>query len=165
MTRESHQKLGLVAALLAALLLAGGCAGYRVEVVDVPRVAPFGEEPGLGRVCVLRPGAFGAVAQAVHLDNGVLVGATQGGRVFFCYLAEPGGHRIVARTDNDAELDVTVAAGATTFVRYDLGVGPDILSPLDEAEARALLPRLDAVASSPASRDVAAPATDPVPAR
>jgi hypothetical protein len=154
---------GACLVLVSLLLAASGvaCHGYRVDLAEAPRVSPWEGRTDAGTVCVLRPQTFAALAQAVHTDDGRVVGVTQGARVFFCYHASPGRHRLTALTDNEPILDVVVRPGQPTFVRLELGMGPDALLEISESEARALLPDLDAVEARPTSADVE-PVTDEV---
>lgn len=134
------------------LILSPGChTGYRVEVLSAPVVDPARPHPELATICVLRPQTFGALATFEHLDNGHLMGVTQGSRVYFCYLAEPGTHYLTARSDNDATAVVRVGAGQRAFVRLEVRMGPDALAPLDDRTGAMLLGQLRYVVTVPTS--------------
>jgi hypothetical protein len=77
-------------------MLGSACSAYGVTTSNVPAVTPFGEATAQqAEVCVLRGGAPSPFYTIVVYDNDKLVGATQDG-TYFCYLAEPGRHRIVS---------------------------------------------------------------------
>lgn len=155
----------LFAPLLILTSLWAGCAArYHVVRTARPQVGPFTPRPTLATVCILRPQWFGALATFLHYDNGRLVGATQGSGVFFCYLAQPGWHRLTARSDNDATLMLHAVAGGRYFARLHVRIGPDGLSRTSEAQARRLIPRLVYVVTHPANDTIPAPHREPVPA-
>ncbi|UQA54670.1 hypothetical protein [Polyangium aurulentum] len=99
-------------ALLAVFALVAGCTSYDVAVRDPAPPAP--SPPGVARICVLRPHRVAQLVPAVVRDNGRLVGMTKGPS-YFCYLAEPGLHRIVSTygDDVDAKLGMDEVADAT----------------------------------------------------
>ena len=77
-----------------ALLLA--CAPYEIVQTPSPPVELAGAPQGnMGKICVVRPQARALSYPAEVRDNGNLVGATRG-QSYFCYLAEPGAHRLTA---------------------------------------------------------------------
>lgn len=157
----------LCAALLAVSLMPALVAcqpDYHLRAVSPPPVDPLAAPPGLGTICVLRPQAFGAVARALHYDNGHLVGVTQGAAVTFCYLVQPGWHDLMGYTDNEARLRVQVPPSGRVYARYTLRVGPDLLEPLAETDARSLFPRLTYVEAVPAHPGVRPLLKTPVPA-
>lgn len=154
-----------IALIIWSLVGLGGCASeYHVRAVAPP--ASLGQPPlaGLGRVCVLRPQTFGAVAGVRHYDNGALVGVTRGARTFFCYRVRPGWHRLSAVTDNRAVLMLAVAPGQTAYARLELRMGPDALVAVQPAQGPAMAQGLTYVVSSPAEPGVEAPSRAPVAA-
>jgi hypothetical protein len=127
-----------------------GChLGYRVDVVATPEVDPLARPAGLATICVLRPQTFGALATFQHYDNGRLVAVTQGSRIYACHLAEPGWHRLVARSDNDAALDLKVRAGELHFVQLEVRLGPDAIRVVDPDEGLRAVPRMRYVVAVP----------------
>lgn len=174
MPRDIHHRifvrprcsLRMAGFLAMAAPLLGACQpDYRLRRVDPPPVDPFAASGGLGTICVVRPQAFGAVATARHYDNRHLVGVTQGAAVYFCYRAQPGWHDLTATTDNEARLRVALPPGGRAFVRYTLRVGPDLLEPMGEAEARRLLPGLSFVHAEPTHPEARPLHRTPVPAQ
>lgn len=153
-----------VAVYFAGLSLSGCHSEYRVEYAARPEVNPWAQRPNLATICILRPQTFGALATFLHFDNGRFVGVTRGARVFFCYLAQPGLHRLVARSDNDAELKLEAAAGGRYFVRLEVRFGPDGLTLVGEGYARRWVGRLRYVVTHPDRKGAILPYRLPVPA-
>ncbi|MDC3954068.1 hypothetical protein [Polyangium jinanense] len=122
-------------ALLLALaslagLLALSCTKYELALHENAPPGAFGPlPPNAARICVVRPYAVASLVPAVVRDNGRLVGMTKGPS-YFCYLAEPGVHKIVSRygDDVDAELGsdtlvdttLTAAPGGHYFLHHDV---------------------------------------------
>jgi hypothetical protein len=115
---------------LALLALTSACTSYELAVRDpAPPGALDAGPPGLARVCVIRPLAVAQLVPAVVRDNGKLVGMTKGPS-YFCYLAEPGQHRIVSTYGDDidaklgtgdvAEATLTAAPGGSYFLEHDV---------------------------------------------
>lgn len=159
-----HRRRAPTGLLMLMGLIAASChAGYRMEPVDRPAVDPWEAPPGLATVCVLRVQRFGVAARVLHTDNDYVVGLTEGTNVYFCYHVEPGVHRIVATTDNDAVIDADIPAGARFFLGVHLRMGEDALDVLTEAQAQALIPRLTYVVAR-AGEGVTPVLDRPVPA-
>ncbi len=121
---------------LAALALCA-CSGYGTTVASKPPVAAFSPPPEQqATVCVFRPHAgLGAAVLTPVSDNGEIVGATEG-QGYFCYLAEPGNHRIAV--DDAVPAKVTVRPGERYYFQHVYARGIDQLMRVDEASARAL---------------------------
>ncbi|MDI3282282.1 hypothetical protein [Polyangium sp. 15x6] len=111
-------------------LLALSCTKYELALHEnAPPGALAPLPPDAARICVVRPYAVAFLVPAVVRDNGRLVGMTKGPS-YFCYLAEPGVHRIVSRygDDVDAELgsdtvvdaNLTAAPGGHYFLHHDV---------------------------------------------
>jgi hypothetical protein len=147
-----HHLVPIALILVTSSLVACG-SSYRVIPVDEPEVSPWQTPDGLATVCVLRRRAFGVAVTVLHSDNGQLVGATRGVGVYFCYHVEPGYHRVVASTDNDAAIDLQVAPGTRTFVDVRLSVGPERLELLAEPQARQVIPELSYIVTDDSSAD------------
>ncbi len=150
--------------LLVALALSACHLGYHVEVLQKPVVDPWTPTGDVAKVCVLRPQTFGALAAFQHYDNGRLVGVSQGRRVYFCYLVRPGNHHLIARSDNDASLDIWLQAGQVLFIQLEVAMGPDNISRVDTESARKILKNLSYIVAEPTLEDVPAICSHPVPA-
>lgn len=147
----------------ALVVFLSGChLGYHVEVQQKPELDPWSPHASLAKVCVLRPQTFGALAAFQHYDNGRLVGVSQGQEVYFCYLAHPGQHHLIARSDNDAELELWLRPGQLQFIRLTVAMGPDSISRLDSEAAFKILKDLRYVTAEPTVSDVPHPCRHPV---
>ncbi len=90
-----RRPLPFLAAALFVLPL-GACTSWKLETPVVAPIAPGAPAPeGAAKVCVARTSVYESGMTVPTRDNGVLVGATEGPG-YFCYLAAPGGHEIVA---------------------------------------------------------------------
>lgn len=95
--------------VLALLMLTAGCAGYRVTKADSPPLRPSAAPPqGMAQVCVFRLGWPAPKVVIAVRDNGRLVGGTRGSG-YFCYLAQPGVHRILSQSP-DAKDEIRLEA-------------------------------------------------------
>src|SRR5689334_23062273 len=87
----------LVWSALALSLFAFGCSRYGVRDAQSPDVASFGppSRSDVGTFCMYRPTYLGFPfnPKIPVYDNGQLVGATSA-YGYFCWLAEPGAHRV-----------------------------------------------------------------------
>jgi hypothetical protein len=126
-------------AAIAAVLLSPAvcaCSEYRTRSVEHPPIPAFSAtSTEHATICVFRPHGLGRSVIAPVSDNGAIVGATDGSS-HFCYLAEPGMHRV--RTADAPQLELTVSAGTHYFVMHDLNVGPDKLTRITPESARQL---------------------------
>lgn len=128
---------------LALLVAATGC-GYRLARRDPPPMDAFASPPGdRAQVCVLRPRlAPSSLIFLVH-DNNRLVGGTRGSS-YFCYLAEPGPHRVTSRRSGIVE-EATMAleAGKRYYLYQNVDPYPDAtrswLSWTTESDARSMV--------------------------
>ena len=146
---------------LPSILAPLGCSSFGVTTSEMPAVAPFtASETGDAKVCVFRSGIPAPLFTTTVRDNGALVGATKD-RTYFCYLAEPGVHRIVSDgTYGETEATFEAAPGRRYYVRQSwLFPAPrgHELSFLDESFAR------EEMAGDDYSRLVEVPAGSAVP--
>ena len=148
----------------ALLSLLGAChLGYHVELHPRPLLDPVTPHPRLAKICLLRPQTFGALAAFQHYDNDRLVGVTQGAGVYFCYLAHAGLHNLVARSDNEARLQLWLHPRQVQYVQLKVAMGPDRIFRVDAPRARRLLPKLSYVVATPTASDIPAPCPHPIP--
>lgn len=130
-----------------ALLLA--CAPYEIVQTPSPPVELAGAPQGnMGKICVVRPQARALSYPAEVRDNGNLVGATRG-QSYFCYLAEPGAHRLTTESVRQSEeATAYVTAGSTYYLQQSVDYGFNkvyithawIDQPAAESAARACQP-------------------------
>lgn len=115
--------LALLLPILAAL---SGCTGYHLVTNPAPALDLRAPPPaGMARICVVRPQSRVLSYTAVLHDNGRLVGATQG-QTSFCYLAEPGEHRITTEAVRKAEEATAYArAGETYYLEQAVDYGTE----------------------------------------
>jgi hypothetical protein len=150
--------------VLCGLGLLGCNLNYRVEHLATPEIDPTLPHPDLATICVLRPQSFGHLASFEHYDNDHLVAVSEGKKVYFCYLARPGTHNLVASSDNDARLGLWANAGSRYFVRLHVNMGPDLLTPMNTDEAMAMLQELRYIRTVRATSRAAPLMRAPVPA-
>lgn len=115
----------LPAALLAASLLAAGCAGTPTRQAAAPALEAAPADSG--RIVVYRQcGALGLSAIRPELA----VNAAERGPVapstYRVLLVEPGTHRLVVRGSPVAPVSVDVAAGQTAYVEAFVSTGIDL---------------------------------------
>ncbi len=129
---------------LIALCLFPGCSTY---VLATPpkhaRIDVLGPVPAkVGRVCVFRTSVVGFASTIAIIDDGKVVGATRG-RGYFCYLASPGQHQIVAE-DGDAEpANLGAEAGKRYFLHHEVNFGADRLMWVEASRAQELAAQSD----------------------
>ena len=148
------------AAFSAFSAVVAGCSSYTLATSKPTGLAAFGPSATfpqrVGQVCVFRPHPAGPPMTTAILDDGKLVGATKGAG-YFCYLAAPGQHQIVAE-DGDAEpANVGVEAGKRYFLHHEINLGADRFEWIDAARARLF------ATECAYTRVVDAPADEPLP--
>jgi hypothetical protein len=131
--------------ILASLGLTAGCASYTLAAPNEPPIEPFGPAPRqAATVCVIRPSHWSLTTMYVVHDDGQLVGGLKG-ESYFCYLAQPGPHRVMISRGNS--IDETAVMTTLHAVRghrywleqrYDYTFG-DQLGWIDEEHARLLI--------------------------
>jgi hypothetical protein len=133
---------------LASLAFLLGCSSYTLAQPTQPPIEAFGPSSShAATVCVIRPSHWDLTATFVVHDDAQLVGATRG-ESYFCYLAEPGPHRIVsARSDSPddtAQITFHAVAGRRYWLHqaYDNFFGAQ-LEWVDEDRARQLVESCD----------------------
>lgn len=128
--------LQLLAVCLGVSLLAG-CAATQ-QFVHLPDQSKAVEDPGKGRIYVMRPSMFGVALQMTVSDGDTLIGRT-GPHGFLCWEREPGETVVSCIDDNTNTVQVIVEAGKTTYIFEHLkptwtGYGNE-LKIISEAEA------------------------------
>jgi hypothetical protein len=120
MSAKTMAALGLISSL------GFGCAEYQVVPTPAPTDALFTAPPaGQSKLCVVRLDSRLLASTAVIHDNGHLVGGT-GGESYFCYLAEPGHHTLVAEAERQsAEVEVNAKAGGVYYLKQDVQSGTE----------------------------------------
>jgi hypothetical protein len=109
----------LTPCLAVSLLLAVGCSSYQL-VHPEQALAPVGPVPGnVARVCVVRTSVIASLVTFPTRDNGVLVGATRGA-THFCYLAQPGHHRIQIEADAEEHAELDAEGGRSYFLKQEV---------------------------------------------
>ncbi|HVJ21646.1 MAG TPA: hypothetical protein VM686_39850 [Polyangiaceae bacterium] len=116
---------------IGLLTLGAGCSDYRTQRAVVAPVAA----PGQATICVFRPHGLGASVVSPVSDNGAIVGATDNSS-YFCYLAEPGPHRI--KTADAPTLSLDAKEGKSYYLAHDLNVAADKLTRIKKESADAL---------------------------
>lgn len=102
-----------------ALVLAG-CSGWSLAPSRNALPVTGGEiSPKQARICVLRPSVEAGGLTFPVRDNGVLVGATRGA-TYFCYLGEPGEHRIVTEADSSEAQTLIIEAGRSYYLQQEI---------------------------------------------
>jgi hypothetical protein len=143
-----HRRIHVLA-IVATMAILPGCTTYTLAQPTEPPIAAFG--PGSTKaatVCVIRPSHWALTATFVIHDGTQLVGATKG-ESYFCYLAEPGPHRIVASRGDTASEDFGQAglhaeAGHRYWLHLDFdGDFGTQLEWVDEDKARPMIERCD----------------------
>jgi hypothetical protein len=137
-----------VLATLATVPVLPACSTYTLAQPTQAPISAFGPSPSkAATVCVIRPSHWHLQTTFIVRDDGQLVGATQG-ESYFCYLAEPGPHRIVA-TPSDAEeaatqINLRALAGRRYWLHldFDRALGT-MLEAVDEPAAREMVESCD----------------------
>jgi hypothetical protein len=123
---------------LLALCALAGCTTYGVATVSSPPIAAFGPSarPDAATICLYRPTHVGSALTIPVRDNGQLVGVTHA-YTYFCWLAEPGRHRIAVGGGSDADDRVfDFLAGERLQLQHEINFGTDTLRIVAEDEAR-----------------------------
>ena len=129
--------------LFASLLplLFTGCAST-LQPAHFPDQTKVVEDPGKGRIYVIRPGLTGIGITTDVKDNGQLVGST-GPHGFLCWERAPGDAVITSTAEDTSEVQVTVQAGKVNYIvgKLDFGwiITSSRLAVVSEEEARVAL--------------------------
>lgn len=89
-----------------------GCspAPYTTYHRITPQVDPWFAQKTLATICILRAEQFHPPATVAYFDNKRFVGMTEHDGIYFCYLARPGLHHIVARSTRAYPVQITFQA-------------------------------------------------------
>ena len=118
---RAPQYLKLFAVVLVAGGLLAGCATSGIKYTDVVASVPKLKR-GQGRIYFYRTVAPGLAVQPEIKVNGVAVGPTLPGGFF--YVDRPAGtYELVATTEIEEKITVTLAAGETKYVRTFISPG------------------------------------------
>ncbi len=131
--------LFLVSSLVSAALSHGGCSGGpQVVKTDLPPFDPLATPPyGMAQVCIIRPHTWAFLHTIPIEDNGQLVGATLGPS-FFCYLAQPGTHRIRMPEEKNPPLVLQLVAGQRAYLHLRVRITRISLHLIQTEEAELL---------------------------
>jgi hypothetical protein len=102
-------------------LLFTGCASS-LQSAHFPDQAKIVEDPGKGRIYVIRPGLTGIGITTDVRDDGKLIGST-GPHGFLCWEREPGDATITCTAENVSEVQVAVQAGKVNYIVEQLDFG------------------------------------------
>lgn len=134
-------KLLLLLPAVAAMLLTVGCATNE-QFVRFPDQQMRVENPEMGRIYVMRPTSFGAVASMEIWDGNRHIGNT-GPTSFLCWEREPGMAHIVGREENASSVDVEVKTNQVYYIFQHVQMGwlqpRNKLELVDEAEGAKIL--------------------------
>lgn len=137
-----------VLATLAAGPVLTACTTYTLAQPTEAPIAAFGPaSTKSATVCVIRPSHWHLQSTFVVRDDGQLVGATRG-ESYFCYLAEPGPHRVLASRSDGQDEGTHIGLRAEPGRRYWLHMDFDAylgttLEWVDEARARGMVEACD----------------------
>lgn len=138
--------------LLLAFALALGCSRYGVHDAESASVAPFGppSRADAGTFCWYRPTYVGFTqdAKVPVFDNGRLVGAMSSSG-YFCWLAEPGPHRVTFGGGAAVSRFFRVQAGERIHLVHQQMPRDVVVVPEHEAAAIAADSRQVAVTEAP----------------
>ncbi len=130
---ESLRLFGIV---VGVSTVSSGCSGYHMQrTAAAPSAVSSPPPAGLSTICVFRPHGLGTSVIAAVSDNGTIVGATDGSS-YFCYLAEPGPHRI--RVSDAPKLALHAKQGKRYYLMHDLNIGADSVTRITRGTAEAL---------------------------
>lgn len=121
--------------VLLSMVTLAACADVAVSSANVPPIAfdaPAPEDGAL--VCVMRATVVGFALVVPVRDNGNLVGATDG-TGWFCYIAEPGEHRVEVEVSDADGLQFEARPGAHVYIEQVIRVGEDNLERIDATRA------------------------------
>jgi hypothetical protein len=137
--------------MVLAGLLASACTRYELAAREAAPPKTFDAlPPNVGQICVVRPHNVALLVPAVVRDNRQLVGMTKGPS-WFCWLAEPGIHKIMTRYGDDIDEDlgtdeitdaaILVEPGGRYYLHHDVSkiLTISVRWVLDAAEANAMI--------------------------
>lgn len=137
--------------MVLAGIWASGCTPYEIASRETAPSKTFDPLPtNTGQICVIRPHTVALLVPAVVRDNRQLVGMTKG-PTWFCWLAEPGVHKIMTRygddidenlgTDEVTDAAILVEPGGRYYLHHDVSkiLTLSVRWILDPAEAQAMI--------------------------
>jgi hypothetical protein len=107
--------------VLVMPLLFAGCASNE-QYVHYPDQGKVVEDPGKGRIYVIRPKLAGMGISPQITDDGKSIGSTCP-RGFLCWERAPGDARIAGITDTTNEVTVAVVAGGVSYIIQSIDFG------------------------------------------
>ena len=107
--------------IFAISVLVSGCAS-NAQYVHFPDQKKIVEDPGKGRIYLLRPKLTGMGISSDIIDDGEAIGCTSP-RGFLCWERKPGSTTISGKTDNTSEITVNVQAGEVSYIRQTIDFG------------------------------------------
>lgn len=164
-------RFSLCTSVVLACLCSSACTRYEIALHDDAPAKVFDALPAnAGQICVVRPHNVALLVPAVVRDNRRLVGMTKG-PTWFCWLAEPGLHKIMTRygddidenlgTDEISDAAIMVDAGGRYYLQHDVSkiLTLSVRWVLDTAEAQAM------ISECQWADMVAAPSGEKIPSR
>jgi hypothetical protein len=125
----------------ALAVFAVGCAS-NVQFVRIPDLKARVEDPGKGRIYVIRPANVGRAASIEVWDGNIHVGNT-GGKSFLCWEREPGEAIVSGREENVSTVSVWVKTNEVAYIFQHMRMGwvqaRNELEVIPEEEATKLL--------------------------
>ena len=102
-------------------MFVSGCAS-NAQYVHFPDQNKVVEDPGKGRIYLLRPKLAGMGISSDISDDGEAIGCTSP-RGFLCWERKPGPTTISGKTDDTSEITVNVQAGEVSYIRQTIDFG------------------------------------------
>lgn len=141
----------LATTVIVASVYSTACTRYEIALRDdAPGKISDPLPADTGQICVVRPHNVALLVPAVVRDNRQLVGMTKG-PTWFCWLAEPGLHKVVTRygddidenlgTDEISDAAILVEPGGRYYLHHDVSkiLTISVRWVLDAAEAQAMI--------------------------
>lgn len=107
--------------IFAISVLVSGCAS-NAQYVHFPDQNKIVEDPGKGRIYLLRPKLAGIGIAPDISDDGEAIGSTSP-RGFLCWERKPGSTTISGKTDNTSKITVDVQAGKVSYIIQTIDFG------------------------------------------
>ena len=116
-------RTAFIGALAALTMLIVGCAAVPMgdPAMDA-QLKTFAPVPEKARLYVYRNETFGAAIKMPVLLDGRILGDTAAQTYLFAEI-DPGNHRLISKTENDAILDWTAVAGRIYYVWQEVKMG------------------------------------------
>lgn len=122
MIKINHKLVATLA--LGCSIFLGGCASVPMAASDADARAKSFVTPsdGTSNIYIYRDESMGAAIKMPLLLDGVSVGDTAA-HTYLLKQVGPGKHTVVSKTENDASLDIDVAAGKNYYVWQEVKMG------------------------------------------